>query len=72
MHCFSKLGIPLHPDKFEGPSTCLTVLGIELDSFLLQVRLPKDKFDSTTTLLELWSHKRFCKQKDLEWSIGHL
>ena len=28
--CFSKLGIPLHPDKLEGPSTCLTILGIEL------------------------------------------
>ena len=27
---FSKLGIPLHPDKLEGPSTCLTILGIEL------------------------------------------
>ena len=30
--CFSKLGIPLHPDKQEGPSTCLTILGIEVDS----------------------------------------
>lgn len=30
--CFSKLGIPLHPDKLEGPYTCLTILGIELDS----------------------------------------
>ena len=28
--CFSKLGIPLHPDKLEGPSTCLIILGIEL------------------------------------------
>ena len=25
--CFSKLGIPLHPDKQEGPSTCLTIPG---------------------------------------------
>ena len=30
--CFSKLGIPLHPHKQEGPSTCLTILGIEVDS----------------------------------------
>lgn len=27
-----KLGLPLHPDKLEGPATCLTILGIELDS----------------------------------------
>ena len=72
MDCCSKLGIPLHPDKSEGPSTCLTVLGIELDSLLLQARLPKDKFDRTTSLLEEWSLKRSCKRKDLESLIGHL
>ena len=33
-------GIPLHPDKLEGPSTYLTVLGIELDSIALQACLP--------------------------------
>ena len=27
---FAEWSIPLHPDKLEGPSTCLTVLGIEL------------------------------------------
>ena len=72
IHCFSQLGIPLHPEKFEGPCTCMTVLGIELDSVLLQARLPKDKFDNTTALLEQWSHKRSCKRKDLESLIGHL
>ena len=49
--CFSKLGIPLHPDKLEGPSTCLTILGIELDSLNLLARLPQDKFDRITALL---------------------
>ena len=29
--CFSKLGIPLHLDKLEGLSKCMTVLGIEPD-----------------------------------------
>ena len=27
-------GLPLHPDKIVGPSTCLTALGIELNSIL--------------------------------------
>ena len=70
--CFSKLGIPLHPDKLEGPSTCLTILGIELDSLNLLARLPQDKFDRITALLEDWSQKRWCKRKDLESLIGHL
>jgi len=55
--CFSKLGVPLHPDKLEGQSTCLTILGIELDSLTLQVRLPQDKLDRTAALLEDWSQK---------------
>ena len=50
--CFSKLGIPLHPDKQEEPSTCLTVLDIELHSLKVQARLPQDKFDRITALLE--------------------
>ena len=33
----SKLGLPLHPDKLEDLSTCLSILGIE------QARLPTDK-----------------------------
>ena len=69
---FSKLGNPLNPDKLEGPSTCMTVLGIELDSQDLQVQLQKVKFDRITALLEVWLHKRFCKRKDLKSLIGHL
>ena len=32
-------GLPLYPDKLEGLTTCLTILGIELDSAKLQARL---------------------------------
>ena len=39
---FQDWGIPLHPDKLEGPSTLLTVLDIELDSLLLHARLPQE------------------------------
>ena len=35
INLFSDWGVPLHPDKFEGPSTVMTVLGIELDSLAL-------------------------------------
>ena len=37
--------IPLHPDTLEGPSTCLTVLGMEWDSLTLQACLLCDKFE---------------------------
>ena len=63
--CFSKFGIPLQPDKQEGPSSCLTILGIELDSLNLQACLPQDKFDRITALLEEWSQKCLCNLKEL-------
>lgn len=48
----SKLGLCLHPDKLEGPSTCLFTLVIELDSVKLWVQLPIDKRERIVTLLE--------------------
>ena len=40
---FAKLGFSLAENKLEGPSTCLTFLGFELDLAALEVHLPKDK-----------------------------
>jgi len=37
------LGIPLALEKVEGPSDCLTFLGIMLDTQLMQAHLPDDK-----------------------------
>ena len=40
---FDKLGVPLAPDKLEGPTTVLNYLGIEIDSSDQVIRLPDDK-----------------------------
>ena len=37
------LKVPIAEDKLEGPTTCLTFLGIELDSQLMICRLPANK-----------------------------
>ena len=50
--------------------THLTILGIELDTVKLQVRLPSDK--RIVTLLDEWSAQHFCKHRELESLIGHL
>ena len=39
----SKLGVPLAPDKVEGPSTTLTFLDIILDTQRMEIRLPQEK-----------------------------
>ena len=66
-----QLGLPLHPDKLEGPATRLTILRIELDSETLQARLPAEKRNRIVTLLDEWAAKRFCKRRELESLISH-
>ena len=39
---FNKLGIPVAPDKVEGPTTCIVYLGICIDSLKMEIRLPED------------------------------
>ena len=68
----SRLGLPLHPDKLEGPSICLHILGIELDSTTLQARLPPKKRERIIAFLDMWSGKQFCRWRELESFIGNL
>ena len=41
----SFLGIPMAPEKTVGPSTTLAFAGIELDTVLMEARLPQEKLD---------------------------
>ena len=50
----------------------LTVLGVELDSVLIQAQLPKEEFDHISSLLIELSPKRHCKCKELVSHIGNL
>ena len=43
IYTFRELGLPIALDKLEGPIAALPFLGLELDSKLLEVRLPADK-----------------------------
>lgn len=66
------LGLPLHPTKCVGPSTVLTVLGIELDSTRQSACLPQDKLTELQRLIRSWRSKKWCMRLDLESLIGHL
>ena len=66
------LGLPLHPGKCVGPLTCLTVLGIELDSVQQSARLPEDKLAALQELIQSWRNRRWCTRRQLESLIGHL
>ena len=39
------LGIPIAAEKLEGPATCLSFLGVEIDMMTMQVHLPPGKLE---------------------------
>ena len=66
------LGVPLAEHKRDGPTTCLTFLGIEVDTAASQLRLPQDKLSRLTSLLEEWGDRKVCERRELESLIGTL
>ena len=42
---FAGLGVPIADHKGDGPMTCLTFLGIEVDTVASQLHLPRKKLD---------------------------
>ena len=69
---FSRLGVPLAPEKVEGPTNVLTYLGIVIDTNLMELRLPEDKLSALVDLLSAWQIKRKCTRRELLSLIGKL
>ena len=68
----ANLGLPLAPEKTEGPATTLSFLGIELDSVKGRARLPPDKLSELQQLAEAWRQRRKCTKRQLLRLIGKL
>ena len=66
------LGVPLATGKCEGPTTCLTFLGIELDTVAWSLRLPADKLSRIKATLQEWSDRKACRRRELESLVGLL
>ena len=67
-----ELGIPLAPEKEEGPSTSLTFLGIVIDTTLGELRLPEDKLQRLLQTVRDWESRKSCSRAELESLIGVL
>ena len=66
------LGIPLAQEKREGPTHCLTILGIEIDTRLSEARLPRDKLTRIKYELHHWLKKRRAAKRQILSRIGLL
>ncbi len=67
-----QVGLPVEPDKDEGPATSITFLGLELDSIAQEIRLPEDKLTSLRALLKSWRGRKACRKRELLSLIGSL
>ena len=70
------VGAPVKPEKVLGPSTTLTILGIELDSNLMQARLPEEKLaallEELSRFKDLYASHHRCTKRQLLSLIGKL
>ena len=48
------LGVPLAPEKQEGPSTCITFLGIIINIHRQDLRLPREKLERILATFAKW------------------
>ena len=69
---FEHIGVPLAEEKFEGPATIISFLGILLDSERLEARLPEDKLSSVKEALTEWLSNPSATKRELLALIGTL
>ena len=67
-----QVGLPIEPEKNEGPSQTITFLGVELDSSAMVARLPHPKLGKLKSLLASWRGKKVGSKIDLLSLIGVL
>lgn len=58
--------------KAVAPSTCVTWLGIEIDTASMIMRVPQQKMFEIQEVLAIWESKQYMKRNDLESLIGKL
>jgi len=68
LQTFDLLRLPVAWEKLEGPTTCLTFLGFEIDL----LALPKEKMLELQQAVASWLERTDCRKKELESLHGQL
>ena len=64
--------MPIAPQKVEGPSTCLSFLGITIDSVPGQLSLPPQKLARLQSEIRTWQGRKKCTKRELQSLLGQL
>ena len=67
-----ELGVPIAEDKSVGPTTCLTYLGIEIDTVAMTICLPEAKLEQVKAIVAQWANRKKCTKRELLSLIGLL
>ena len=59
-------------EKLEGPATCLTFLGIEVDTEAMELCLSEKKLGLLTATVKEWYGRKSCTKRELLSLIGVL
>ena len=70
--CCSELGIPIAQDKTEDTTTCLTFLGIEVDTQAMELRLPAQRLVRVCQTVSEWLGRKAARRRELESLVGTL
>lgn len=68
----TQLEVPLASEKMEGPASCITFLGLTLDSEQLELRVPEEKLVRLRQELDFWRLKKGGTKRKLLSLIGLL
>ncbi|XP_069125516.1 uncharacterized protein [Argopecten irradians] len=66
----NELGVPLAPDKCEVPTTCLTFLGLDIDTEEMLIKVPLEKIVSLVNLIESFLNRSKVSLKDMQSLTG--
>ena len=58
-----QVGLPIEPDKSEGPSSKITFLGVGLDLSAMVARLPQPKLEQLKSLIASWQGKKWARRE---------
>ena len=64
--------MPVAAEKIEGPASCVSYLGILIDTERGELRLPEAKFSLLLQELDKWQSKKACTKRELLSLIGRL
>jgi hypothetical protein len=72
LNLLRQLGLPVNYNKLVHPTTCLTFLGLQLDTIRCEVSLPADKLESIRACVNEFSLMKRANKQQLQRLAGRL